>query len=59
MVQTILALLAGTIVGFLFSLIKLPLPAPPNLAGLAGVAGVLLGYKVYEWLIPFLKEVFK
>lgn len=38
-----LALLAGVIVGFIFKLIRLPLPAPPVLAGIMGIVGIYLG----------------
>lgn len=38
-----LALLAGVIVGFVFKLIKLPLPAPPVMAGVIGIVGIYLG----------------
>lgn len=38
-----LALLAGVIVGFVFKLIKLPLPAPPVMAGIIGIVGIYLG----------------
>lgn len=38
-----LALLAGVIVGFIFKLIRLPLPAPPVLAGIVGIVGIYLG----------------
>lgn len=38
-----LALLAGVIVGLIFKLIKLPLPAPPVMAGIVGIVGIYLG----------------
>lgn len=40
------ALLTGMIVGILFSLFKLPIPAPPTLAGILGIVGVYLGYLI-------------
>ncbi|WEL17137.1 MULTISPECIES: XapX domain-containing protein [unclassified Halorhabdus] len=49
-VQIALALLAGIFVGALFGIIQVPIPAPPNLAGVLGIAGILLGYKGVEWL---------
>jgi XapX domain-containing protein len=42
--ELFLALLTGTIVGFLFGKFKLPIPAPPNLAGIIGIVGIALGY---------------
>lgn len=43
MKEIVLALLAGVIVGFIFKLIKLPLPAPPVLAGIMGIVGIYCG----------------
>jgi XapX domain-containing protein len=51
MTELLFALLAGTIVGILFSLIKLPLPAPPVLSGIAGIFGIYLGGMTYNWII--------
>ena len=39
MPNLVLALLAGFLVGIVFSAIKLPLPAPPALAGILGIVG--------------------
>ncbi|WP_096185914.1 XapX domain-containing protein [Evansella halocellulosilytica] len=50
MQEIILALLAGLIVGFVFALIKLPIPAPPALPGIIGIIGIFLGYKLYQWV---------
>ncbi|MCD1260453.1 DUF1427 family protein [Paenibacillus athensensis] len=50
MKEVIFALLGGVIVGALFKFVKMPLPAPPVLSGVMGVAGVYLGGKVVEWL---------
>ncbi|WP_426452191.1 XapX domain-containing protein [Paenibacillus sp. S-38] len=41
--EAVLSLLAGIVVGVLFTFIRLPLPAPVTLAGVLGVAGVYLG----------------
>ncbi|MAG77571.1 MAG: XapX domain protein [Colwelliaceae bacterium] len=51
MADIILALAAGAIVGILFSLLKLPLPAPPVLSGIAGIVGIYLGGVGYQWII--------
>ena len=42
MAEVLLALATGAFVGILFSFLKLPLPAPPVLSGIAGIAGVAL-----------------
>jgi XapX domain-containing protein len=55
MKEVILALLTGMVVGFLFSLFRLPIPAPPALAGIAGIVGVYLGMKVFQWISVFWK----
>ncbi|MUV36714.1 hypothetical protein JNUCC1_00518 [Lentibacillus sp. JNUCC-1] len=38
------SLLAGFLLGVVFSLLKLPIPAPPNLPGVTGVVGVFVGF---------------
>ncbi|MCL5677506.1 MAG: DUF1427 family protein [Firmicutes bacterium] len=40
----VLALVAGAAAGFLFGKLKLPVPAPPTLAGILGIVGLTLGY---------------
>ncbi|UTV27239.1 XapX domain-containing protein [Photobacterium atrarenae] len=49
--EVLLALMAGFIVGVLFSAIKLPIPAPPVLSGVMGIVGVYLGAVAYRWII--------
>lgn len=51
MTEIFLALLAGTLVGLIFSMVKLPLPAPPVLSGIAGIVGIYLGGVGYQWII--------
>lgn len=43
------ALLTGTITGAIFTLLKLPLPAPPTLPGVLGIVGVFLGYMLVNY----------
>jgi XapX domain-containing protein len=50
MMESLLALLAGVLVGVLFSLVGLPLPAPPVLPGVMGVVGVYAGGLVAQQL---------
>ncbi|WP_019154003.1 XapX domain-containing protein [Robertmurraya massiliosenegalensis] len=54
----ILSIITGFIVGFIFALFKLPIPAPPALAGVTGIVGIYLGFKVYEQVQPWLQRVF-
>ncbi|WP_017725949.1 XapX domain-containing protein [Halalkalibacterium ligniniphilum] len=56
MQEMLLALAAGLIVGFIFALVKLPIPAPPALPGILGIVGIYLGYKLYEWIWPILSN---
>ncbi len=51
MKDLLLALLAGVIVGVVFKAMKLPLPAPPVLAGILGILGIYLGGMGYDWMI--------
>jgi XapX domain-containing protein len=46
----ILSLVTGIVVGVVFTLMKLPLPAPPVLSGILGIVGIWLGGKLVEWL---------
>jgi XapX domain-containing protein len=54
-----LALLTGFFVGFLFAVLKLPIPAPPALAGVTGIVGVYLGFKAFEQISPWLATLLK
>lgn len=47
--QVVLATISGITVGALFSYLKFPIPAPPTLAGVMGVAGVYLGAVVIKY----------
>jgi XapX domain-containing protein len=44
----LMSTLAGMIIGAVFKNFKLPLPAPPTLAGVIGVFGVLIGSIIAE-----------
>jgi len=44
MKEIVFSLATGAAVGVLFAAVKLPVPAPPTLAGLAGIVGLFLGY---------------
>ncbi|WP_207644721.1 DUF1427 family protein [Caloranaerobacter ferrireducens] len=44
------ATLAGTVLGAIFKKFKLPLPAPPVLAGVIGVLGVVFGGMIADKL---------
>lgn len=55
MKEVILSLFAGLFVGILFKLIKLPIPAPPVLAGVIGIVGVYLGGVVGDWIQSYFR----
>ena len=38
------SLTAGLILGYIFALIKLPIPAPITFAGIVGIIGIYIGY---------------
>lgn len=42
------SLATGFAVGAIFSLIKLPIPAPPELPGIVGIVGIFLGFVVVK-----------
>ncbi|EDL64027.1 XapX domain-containing protein [Bacillus sp. SG-1] len=55
----LLAILTGFIVGFVFALFKLPIPAPPAFAGIAGIIGIYLGFKAFSWAQPMIESMMK
>ncbi|WP_210365178.1 DUF1427 family protein [Bacillus sp. REN3] len=55
MKELALSLLAGIIVGVVFKFMKLPLPAPPVLAGVLGIVGVYLGGLAGDWIMNYFK----
>lgn len=44
MVEVLISLVIGGLVGVIFSVISIPVPAPPTVAGVAGILGLTLGY---------------
>lgn len=51
MTEVLLSLATGALVGVIFSLLKLPLPAPPVISGIAGIVGIYLGGLGYSWIV--------
>jgi XapX domain-containing protein len=51
MKETFLAVLTGFASGVVFALFKLPVPAPPVFAGVAGIIGLWAGYSVISKII--------
>lgn len=50
MKELLFAMLSGLIVGIVFKLLRMPLPAPPVLAGIIGIFGIYLGGRLIEWI---------
>ncbi|MEO0224548.1 MAG: XapX domain-containing protein [candidate division WOR-3 bacterium] len=50
MKEILLSFLTGFFTGFIFSFLKLPIPAPQSLAGVMGIVGIFLGYFFYVLL---------
>jgi len=40
----LLAMVTGAFAGFVFGKLRLPVPAPPTLAGVLGILGMTIGY---------------
>lgn len=59
MKEIIFALLTGLVVGVVFALLKLPIPAPPAAAGVVGIVGIYLGFKLVAWISPMLTHIIK
>ena len=45
------ALILGTVVGAIFALFKLPVPAPATLAGILGIIGLYAGWTLVDKLL--------
>lgn len=50
MKEIFLSLLTGVAVGSIFAMLKFPIPAPNNAAGIAGVVGIWLGLVVINFI---------
>lgn len=51
MKEILLSVLTGSLCGIVFALFKLPVPAPPVFAGVAGIIGLWVGYSVISDLL--------
>ena len=54
---TLLALLTGLLAGAAFRFVHVPIPAPPTLAGVMGIVGIYLGYRIvdhFDWGVDLL-----
>lgn len=51
MIEIMLALATGIFVGILFSLLKLPTPAPPVFSGIMGIFGIYMGTYIYKEIV--------
>lgn len=56
MKESLLALATGMVVGFLFALFRLPIPAPPVFSGIVGIVGIYLGYRLFTWMAPIFQS---
>lgn len=45
-----LATLTGVITGLVFGFFEVPIPAPPSLAGVMGIVGIFVGYRLMDYL---------
>lgn len=51
MIEALYSFIVGSILGGVFALLHLPLPAPITWAGVIGIIGVVAGYKlITTWL---------
>ena len=47
--EILMSTLAGLIVGVTFTLLKLPIPAPPVFSAIMGIVGVWAGMKIVQF----------
>lgn len=50
MSQILLAFVTGFVLGGVYAVLGLPIPAPPGLAGVAGVLGITLAFMAVRWV---------
>jgi XapX domain-containing protein len=46
--QVAVALATGVVAGAAFAALEVPIPAPPNAAGIMGIVGIYLGFRGVE-----------
>lgn len=46
MIETAKAIFTGFVVGVIFSALRLPIPAPQVIQGIAGIFGIYLGFEL-------------
>jgi XapX domain-containing protein len=46
------SILTGVVCGVVFTLLRLPIPAPPALPGILGIVGVYLGFLIVTFFRP-------
>jgi XapX domain-containing protein len=51
MKEVLLSILTGFAAGMVFAFFKLPVPAPPDFAGVAGIVGLWAGYSIITKII--------
>lgn len=44
----VLALISGLVVGVIFGLLRLPIPAPPSIVGVLGIVGLWGGWSLVQ-----------
>lgn len=47
-VVAVLAFLTGLLTGAVFAFFEVPIPAPPNIAGVLGIVGIYVGFKIVD-----------
>lgn len=49
--ELVVSLAVGISMGVIFAVMRLPVPAPATLAGVVGIFGVFIGYRLVRWLL--------
>lgn len=52
------SLICGTIVGIVFSVAKMPVPAPPTIEGIMGIVGMFLGFTFMNYILGVINDLY-
>ncbi len=52
------SLICGTVIGFVFSAGKMPVPVPPTIEGMMGIIGMFLGFTFMNYILEVISDLY-